>query len=133
MVSLQVTAARAHYAVGSRHGDAVGKWAWESAGVTPHTIGLVEEQHAVAPDFPAAFPRHFVGEIRATRDEQRAATHAGKRGGQPDHVGQWRELFPLQRFGSREPRTQREDQEGARPKSRGSTEAELWRRASRLP
>jgi hypothetical protein len=73
-----VAAADADESFGGGDGDAVGGWAGEFADGAPGGGGVVEDVDGVVPDFGAAFPGFFVGEIGSACDDEAIVVKASE-------------------------------------------------------
>jgi hypothetical protein len=81
-----VAAADADQSLGGGDGDAVGGGAGESAEGAPGGVGVVEDVDGVVPDFGAAFPGFFVGEIGSAGDDEAVVVKASEGGGEADGI-----------------------------------------------
>jgi len=90
-----VAAADADEAFGSGDGDAISGGAGEFAEGAPLGVGMIEDEDSVVPDFGAAFPGFFIGEVGAARDDEAVVVDAGEGGGEAMRVGEIGELGPV--------------------------------------
>jgi hypothetical protein len=81
-----VAASDADQSLGGGDGDAVGGRAGEFAERAPGGGGVVEDVDGVVPDFGAAFPGFFIGEIGSAGDDEAVVVKASEGGSDADGI-----------------------------------------------
>lgn len=90
-----VAAADADQSLGGGDGDAVSGRAGEFAEGAPGGGGVVEDVDGVVPDFGAAFPGFFIGEIGSACDDEAVAVKAGEGRCESDGIWEIGQLVPV--------------------------------------